>query len=43
MASAVPGPQQVADRYQIQRVGLEPPPSRQLPLAGYLGRLTSCI
>jgi hypothetical protein len=39
MASAVAGPQQVADRYQIQRVGLEPPPSRQLPLAGYLGRV----
>jgi hypothetical protein len=39
MAGAVPGPQQVADRHQIQRVGLEPPPSGQLPLAGHLGRV----
>jgi hypothetical protein len=39
MASAVPSPQQVADRHQVQRVGLEPPPSGQLPLAGHLGRV----
>jgi hypothetical protein len=38
MTSAVPGPQQVADRHQIQRIGLEPPPSRQLPLGSHLGR-----
>lgn len=39
MTSAVPGPQQIADRHQIQRVGLEPSPSRQLPLASHLGRV----
>jgi hypothetical protein len=36
--SAVPGSQQVADRHQIQRVGLDPPPAGQLPLGGHLGR-----
>jgi hypothetical protein len=39
MTGAVPGPQQVADRHQIQRIGLEPSPSRELPLAGHLGRV----
>jgi hypothetical protein len=35
--SAVPGSQQVADRHQIQRVGLDPPPAGQLPLGGHPG------
>ena len=38
MAGAVPGPQQVADRRQVQRIGLQPSPARQLPLGGHLGR-----
>jgi hypothetical protein len=39
-AGAVPSPQQVADRHQVQRVGLDPPPSGQLPLGGHLVGLT---
>ena len=39
VASAVPGAQQVTDRHQVQRVGLQPPPPGHLALAGYLGRV----
>jgi hypothetical protein len=39
VASPMPGPQQVADRHQVQRVGLQSPPSRHLALGGHLGRV----